>query len=54
MPWSPAAHAFFSLCSHAPEKARKKCPDRSDAKRMAAEGIKARGVTRAKRAKRAR
>lgn len=42
MPWSPAAHAFFALCAHNPGKARKKCPKPEDARRMAAEGVKAR------------
>jgi hypothetical protein len=31
MPFTSAARAFFNLCAHSPEKARKKCPRQAKA-----------------------
>jgi hypothetical protein len=48
MPWTKAAHAFFELCGGKDRaKAVKKCPKKTDAKRMASEGVK--GTTTRKR-----
>lgn len=42
MPFSKAAHSFFSLCASRKgrRKARTKCPSLADARRMMKEGIK--------------
>lgn len=42
MPWTPAQHRLFSMCSTPAgrAKANTKCPSVSDSKRMMKEGIK--------------